>query len=98
MPDDAGSVERDEILRVLDDLLRLLRTYDETRWADWLDRDRRLIADGHPDALNHLLDAFGGMGSLNDLTIHRANGHIIDDDKTQPVNDRLRTLRSALHA
>ncbi|MEM7141556.1 MAG: hypothetical protein AAF548_11035 [Actinomycetota bacterium] len=91
------STERDELLRVLDELLTLLRTYEETRWADWLERDRRLIADGHPDALGHLLAAFGGMGSLNDLTIHRANGHIIAEDKARAVNDRLRTLRGALH-
>lgn len=94
----APSPERDDLLRTLDDLLVLLRTHGETTWADWLDRDRRLIADGHPDAVAHLLAAYGGMGSFSDLALHRANGHEIDDDKARAVNDRLRTLRSAVHA
>lgn len=91
------SAEREELLRTLDELLHLLRTHGEVTWADWLDRDRRLIADGHPDALGRLLAAYGGMGSFTDLTLHRVNGHDIADDKVRVVNDRLRTLRSAVH-
>ena len=90
-----ASPERDDLLRVLDQLGELLRTCEEEHWAEWIDRDRRLIADGHPDALGHLLAAFGGMGSLRDLTIHPANGHAIDERRIRPVNDRLRTLRGA---
>jgi hypothetical protein len=89
------SPERDDLLRVLDELASLLRTWDENRWADWIERDRRLICDGHPDALGHLLAAFGGMGSLRDLTIHPANGHESAEDRVRPVNDRLRTIRGA---
>lgn len=92
-----ASPERDDLLRILDELGALLRTWKEDRWADWIERDRRLIADGHPDALGHLLAAFGGIGSLRDLTIHPANGHDIDEDRTRPVNDRLRTLRGAAY-
>lgn len=87
--------ERDDLLRVLDELGALLREWHEDRWADWIDRDRRLIGDGHPDALGHLLAAFGGAGSLRDLTIHPANGHEIAAGRVRPVNDRLRTLRGA---
>lgn len=91
------SAERDDLLRTLDDLLTLLRAHGEIRWTDWLDRDRRLISEGHPDAVDHLLAAYGGMGSFTDFTLHRANGHIIDDHKARPINDRLRTLRSAVY-
>jgi len=90
-----ASAERDELLRILHELGMLLRTWDEDRWADWVERDSRLIADGHPDALGHLLAAFGGVGSLRDLAIHPANGHDIEEDRVRPVNDRLRTLRGA---
>ncbi len=90
-----ASPERDDLLRVLAELATILRTWDEERWAEWIERDRRLIADGHPDALGHLLAAFGGGGSLRDLTIHPANGHDIADERVRPVNDRLRTLRGA---
>ena len=92
------SAEREDLLRVLDELIELLRSHGEVTWSDWLDRDRRLIADGHPDALGHLLAAYGGMGSFTDLTLHRVNGHDIADEKVRVVNDRLRTLRGAIHA
>lgn len=90
-----ASPERDDLLRVLHELEVLLRKWNEDRWADWIDRDRRLIADGHPDAIGHLLAAFGGAGSLRDLTIHPSNGHAIEESRVRPVNDRLRTLRGA---
>jgi hypothetical protein len=90
-----ASPERDDLLRVLRELEALLRKWGEVRWADWIDRDERLIADGHPDALDHLLAAFGGPGSLRDVTIHPANGHDIEESRIRPVNDRLRTLRGA---
>jgi hypothetical protein len=89
--------ETNELLRVLDDLSHLLSEWDETRWAEWLERDRALIADGHPDALRHLLGAFGGVGSLRDLSIHPGNGHTIEEDRIRPVNDRLRVLVGAVH-
>ncbi|MEQ8843143.1 MAG: hypothetical protein RIB98_19370 [Acidimicrobiales bacterium] len=87
--------ERDELLRVLDELSGLLRAWDEARWAEWIERDRRLIENGHPDSLGHLLAAFGGAGNLRDLTIHPVNGHDIDESRVRSVNDRLRTLRGA---
>lgn len=87
--------ETEELLGVLDHLSRLLRLWGEDRWAEWVERDRRLICDGHPDALGHLLAAFGGPDSLRDVTIHPVNGHAIGDDRIRPVNDRLRMLCSA---
>ena len=35
--------ETNELLRVLDDLSHLLREWDETRWVEWLERDRALL-------------------------------------------------------
>ena len=77
------SVERDELLRVLDELSSVLRGGDAGDWADRVQRDRRLIADGHPDALGHLLGLFGGSKSLRDVTIDG------------PGNARLRLLCGA---
>lgn len=97
---DAAQIEaeKNELLRVLDELADLLRTWDEVEWAERMDRDRRLIADGHPDALDHLLLAFGGMGGFGDLIIDAAHGHAIADDRVRRVNDRLRVLRGAVFA
>ncbi len=90
-----SETERNELLRVLDELAQILRDWNEDHWATWIERDRRLIADGHPDALTDLLGAFGGMGSLHDLVIDPINGHAIAEERVRPVNDRLRLLCSA---
>jgi hypothetical protein len=44
-----------------------LRTLGYERWANWLQRDRELIEAGDLFGVTHLLSAFGGMGSINDL-------------------------------
>jgi hypothetical protein len=36
-------------------------------FADWVDGDRAKIADGDADGASHFLQAFGGIGSLNDV-------------------------------
>lgn len=45
----------------------LLRDADEKHWATWLEKDRELIAKGDFYGVEHLLQAFGGMGSFNDF-------------------------------
>ena len=47
--------------------------------------------------VDYLLRAFGGMGSLNDLLIHEANGHSIAAVDVGPVNDRLDELRTRVY-
>lgn len=91
------SPQTEELLGLLDQLLVILREWNEDRWAQWIERDRRLIAEHHPDALGHLLAAFGGAGSLRDLSIHPVNGHEIAEDRIRPVNDRLRVVRGAVY-
>ncbi|WP_040421928.1 DUF6966 domain-containing protein, partial [Actinopolymorpha alba] len=46
--------------------------------------------------LDHLLSAFGGMGSLNDLLVLRVNGHEINEAQEGAVNTRLAELRNAI--
>ena len=47
--------------------MALLRRRGDTLFAEWLEGDRAKIAAGKTGALVHLLGAFGGMGSLNDV-------------------------------
>jgi DME family drug/metabolite transporter len=60
---------RTELLTALDEAIALLQAHDIATWANWLDQDRQRIAAGDDEALQHLLQAFGGMGSLNDLVL-----------------------------
>ena len=58
-----------ELLSALDQATLLLRQSQQKKWAGWLEKDRRLIADGEFYGVEHLLQAFGGMGSLNDVAL-----------------------------
>ncbi|WP_026257851.1 DUF6966 domain-containing protein, partial [Actinopolymorpha alba] len=54
------------------------------------------IAAGDTYGLDHLLSAFGGMGSLNDLLVLRVNGHEINEAQEGAVNTRLDELLNAI--
>jgi hypothetical protein len=84
------------LLRALDEAVILLNRFNESLWSGRLADDRAKIANGDRYALDHVLQAFGGMGSFNDLVIHRINGHDIDDREVRAVNDRLSALRTAI--
>jgi len=90
------AVRRQRLDRALADLAGLLREVDEVHWASWLEIDRTRIAVGDAYGLTHLLAAFGGMGSLNDLTVHPVNGHAIAEGEVEGVNARLSTFREAV--
>ena len=65
------------LLATLDDAAALLVEHGEHEWAAWLQGDRRRIAQGDFAGLDHLLAAFGGMGSLNDLVFDPRNGNAL---------------------
>jgi hypothetical protein len=54
------------LLAALTEAEALLRERGDTHWADWLERDRARIARGDAYGLDHVKQAFGGMGSIND--------------------------------
>jgi hypothetical protein len=61
------------LVETLDALVSELRLRDQERWATWLERDRDLLRRGDFEGIRHFLSAFGGMGSLNDLNLDRAD-------------------------
>jgi hypothetical protein len=72
------AVER--LLGVRDELGGLLRRHGQDYFADWVDGDRAKIADGDADGARHFLQAFGGIGSLNDVVFQPR-----DADKELPA-------------
>ncbi|MDQ1130703.1 hypothetical protein [Microbacterium sp. SORGH_AS_0888] len=80
----------------LRELSALLDSVGEASWAERSPRAAdRIAAGGDPE---HVRRAFGGMGSLNDLVIHTANGHAIATDQIPPVNRRLDQLRDRIYS
>ncbi|MDY0829415.1 hypothetical protein SK224_09800 [Microbacterium sp. BG28] len=88
-----GDTSLERSLRELD---ALLASVGETFWAQWAARAAdRIAAGGDPGDVRGV---FGGMGSVNDLVIHPANGHSVTDDQIAAVNRRLDELRERIYA
>ena len=81
----------------LEETILLLERADEIPWAVWLKESLRSIEKGDISGIEHLLAAYGGMGSFNDLLIHPANGHRGNDVERAEMNERLAILRSELY-
>jgi hypothetical protein len=89
--------EVDKLMERLSETITFLRKYKENSWADWLQQDHDWIAQRNFRGVQHLLNAFGGMGSFSDLLIHPANGHELQEDEVVPVNKRLNALCGELY-
>lgn len=59
--------------------------------ADWFKQIVR-AGDGDPGAVENILAAFGGMGSLNDLYLCSENGHTVAASELVAVNEKLQYL------
>lgn len=88
---------RAEFLSSAETLRELLRSYGRQHWAEWAARDRERIQRGDASGIDHLLGAYGGMGSLNDVMIHPANGDHIAPEDVIAVNAGLRELSSRVY-
>jgi hypothetical protein len=80
----------------LDQTIVLLRAHGEHQWLSWAERCQRELDANDSAAFDHVLGAFGGMGSFNDLLILGWNGHLIEPEREAAVNDRLAHLRTAI--
>ena len=57
----------ESLTTMLDEAESLLRKHGIPHWAEWFSKDAKLIRNHDFHGVGHLLSAFGGMGSLNDL-------------------------------
>lgn len=85
----------ENIVDLLDEAATLLRAYDQTGWADWLAKDAKRIRALDTYGIEHLLSAYGGMGSLNDVVLQRVNGVDVTVDSND--NERFDKLRSEIY-
>jgi hypothetical protein len=60
-------MERDELVAALSEAARQLRARGEDHWANWLDTSRAHLERDDAYGLVHLMRAYGGMGSINDI-------------------------------
>lgn len=80
----------------LERLVDLLSGANAEHWADWFNKDLERIRKRDATGLTHLLSAYGGMGSFNDLLLDQRNGHTVTDGSKAFMNDQLAQLRSSV--
>ncbi|MEL3922040.1 hypothetical protein V1481_01605 [Aeromonas enteropelogenes] len=76
----------------MNEAIELLQSVKEKHWSTWLAHDAALIEKRDLRGIEHLLSAFGGMGSLNDLVIHPINGHEVQDFAIDKANRKLQKI------
>lgn len=64
-------VARDDLPALLAQLRDLLDDFGEDRWVAWCDRCIAALDAEDPNAVRLVLGAAGGMGSLDDVVLHR---------------------------
>lgn len=82
------------LVTVLEEMASLLAGHSERDWADRIAKDIAWIRHGDGYGVLHLLTAFGGMGSLNDVVFHPMNGNVATIAEAGPVNERFQVLKS----
>lgn len=82
----------------------IFRKHSIENWAKWLEKDAGLLRNSDFYGVEHLMSAFGGMGSLSDIGLAEPspeNPPILrthsDDARLQILIEKIRELAGALH-
>jgi hypothetical protein len=86
-----------KLIERIKETVSLLEQVREEHWCNWMMKSLRYLENSDYYGIEHLRDAFGGMGSFNDLLISKDNGYPITDAEYGPINDRLDRLRDELY-
>lgn len=84
-----------QLILVLENIIDILKSDGEKHWRKWMESSRSRLLNSDYSGIEHLLEAYGGMGSFNDLVIGQSmlNGQLIWKDGAQESNDKLDALR-----
>ena len=84
------------LIAVLSELIELLERDSETHWSNWMRNAKSRIEASDYSGITHLLGAYGGMGSFNDLILGQSlqRGKIVWKDNQAELNEELSRLRS----
>jgi len=85
-----------QLIAVLEEMIRVLDSDGEKHWRKWMASARSRLVNSDYSGVEHVLDAYGGMGSFNDLVIGQsmAGGLFCWKPGAEEENDKLDALRS----
>jgi hypothetical protein len=84
------------LAELTDEAATLLDGCGEKSWSEWLRTDAQRIRNLELSGFQHLMSAFDGKESINDLVLHPRNGDIIGGDQLAPVDKKLSLLLSKI--
>ena len=86
-----------KLIAILAELISLLNSDDETHWSAWMAEAKRRLEGEDVSGVQHLLSAYGGMGSFNDLILCQDTSHggFRWKEGYEEKNDKLAQLRSS---
>ena len=84
-----------KLSKVLDELIQLLDASGEKHWANWMLEAKTNLTYSNDYGIEHILAAYGGMGSFSDLIIYRKtkSGHLKWSLSDRMRNSKLNKLR-----
>lgn len=85
-----------ELVKVLEDMALLLEQDGESHWRNWMMDARSRILSSDYSGIEQVLNAYGGMGSFNDLVLGQNTVNSVFQWKANHIElnselDRLRT-------
>jgi Domain of unknown function (DUF6966) len=85
-----------QLIEILDQIVAVLDADGERHWRKWMASARSRLANSDYSGIEHLLGAYGGMGSFNDLIIGQSivKGEFHWKDGAREANDKLDALRT----
>ena len=84
-----------ELIDVLDELVAVLDSDGDTHWSRWMKRAQARLKQSDHSGITYLLDAYGGMGSFNDLILGQttAGDRFAWKPGHEELNQRFEALR-----
>ena len=71
--------EIEQLVSLAERASEILQAHGHAHWAQWLRSDAQRLRNGDAQSLTHLLSAFGGMGSLNDVVLQSESGSALQN-------------------
>ena len=76
----------------------LLKRYGANNdWVEWLEKDVRYLRNSDFYGVEHLLSAFGGMGSITDFSLISESGSLLSRSRARFINRRYSRLVTQVH-
>jgi hypothetical protein len=84
------------LITKLNELIQILALCGAAHWAKWFRKARESLNQSDFCGIQKVLDAYGGMGSFNDLVIEKYSIHKWGSPEVAEANQKISDLRDKI--